>query len=646
MIKKILVGSITVLLATTGAAQTEPEVQLLPDTVVKANRVPVPSEQVGSAVTVITAEEMEERQVRLVSEVLRDVPGLAVSRNGPVGQITQVRIRGAEGNHTQVIIDGVEANNPGADDEFNFAHLLAEDIERIEVIRGPQSALWGSEAVGGVINIVTKKGKKGLRGSGYLEAGSFNTVDGNVALSGGGESYRYSAAGTFLSTDGVNMSRFGTEEDGYRNATLNLTGSVEPGQTLELSGNARFINTKVESDPQDFTTGSPTDGFTIDGDNERTTQEIYARAQAKLALFEGAWQNTVGGNLTSVDGKNNADGIFSSGTDANRTRFDFQSSVFFSTPQLAEADHTAIFYFEHSRENFENTFPDPLSMANQKQSTFVNSVAGEYRLGLWQSTFLSGSLRYDDNDLFDPATTFRFTGAQLFADIGSRLHGSVGNGVKNPGFFDLFGFTPAFFIGNPDLRPEKSEGWDIGWEQTLLGGSLVFDLTYFQANLEDEIVAVFLPTFVSTVINQDGESKRRGIEVEVKGRIRRNTDVALAYTYMNSEDPDGLDEIRRPNHIASLVINHRFAAGKGNVNLNIRYNGPMDDLQFTSVGSNRVKLDGYTLVGLGASYQLTRNVQLFGRIENLLDQSYEEVFSNQTPGIGAFAGVRMSGDLL
>ncbi len=636
------IGSAAAAMTIAGAAHAEPEVQILPDTVVSANRVEVPSSEVGSAVTVITGKEMEDRQIRILADALRDVPGVSVNRTGPRGLFTQIRIRGNEGNHTKVFIDGVEANDPSGDFEFDFANLLAADIERVEIIRGPQSAIWGSDAIGGVINVITKRGESGARANGYLEAGSFDTYSGNAALSGAGKNYRYFAGGSFFTTQGVNMSRSGQETDGYKNGTLNLSGAIDPTDTLELSVNGTYIANNVQSDPQDFASG-----LFVDGDQERNGDQFYGRAQGKLKTFGGQWEHIVGGNYTYTDFENTVDKTFSSSNAGSKSRLDYQSNLYFSTPSVASANHTVTIYAEYAHETFENKvagFPS----ATQEQSLNRSSVAGEYLVGLWKRVFLTGSLRYDNNDRFKNATTYRFTGAYVHPESGSRLHGSVGTGVKNPGFFDLFGFdpSPTAFLGNPNLNPEKSEGWDLGFEQKFFADRLVMDLTYFRSELTDEIVLVPLGGGVSTVVNQTGKSDRRGIELSVKAALTNDLSVTAAYTWTDATNPDGSVEVRRPEQIASLVFNYLLPSRRGNVNLNIQYNGSMQDFDFSTFPATRRNLDSYTLVNLAGAYDVTKSVQLIGRIENLLDENYEEVWSAQSPGIGFFAGVRVNADLM
>ncbi|HWL70015.1 MAG TPA: TonB-dependent receptor [Geminicoccus sp.] len=616
----------------------------LPGVVVSASRIAVPAEQVGSSVTVITAEELAERQTVLVADILRDVPGVAVSRSGGVGTPTQVRIRGAEANQTVVIIDGVEAGDP-VSGEFDFGSLLAGDIERIEVLRGPQSALWGADAIGGVVNIVTRKGTKGWQAHLSGETGSFATVLGNARIAGGNDRVDGALAVSGLTTEGFNIAREGGEKDGAGNLTLQGNLRYRPLDNLELALTGRHADTRTDTDPQDFAfPPTPTNGLVIDGDEQTRTSQFTGRAQATLDLMEGAWRHTLGANLTEIDYRYYIDGQRTGGNDGRRTRFDYQSSYRFETPGFAAATHDLILLAEHARETFENMGATPDAPENQKRHRDQTGLVGEYRLGLWQQLFLSGAVRQDWNSGFDDATTWRLTAAYLVPAVGTRLHGSYGTGVTNPTFYEQFGFFPESFVGNPDLKPEKSEGFDVGIEQPFFDGRLVADLTFFHTDLEDEIVTAFDPaTFLSTVVNQDGRSRRQGVELALTAEPWAGGSLHAAYTYTDAEDPDGGQEVRRPRHVASLQASQRFLDGRAQLGIGIQYNGRQTDSEFVSTTpGTTVELDSYTLVDLFGAYALTDRVELYGRVENLFDESYEEVFSYSAPGIAFYAGMRVS----
>ena len=615
-----------------GSALADEAAAQLPDLVISASRTPLKADEVGSAVTVITAEEIERKQVRLVSDILREVPGVAVSRTGTIGNLTQVRIRGAEGNQTLVLIDGMEVNDPSGDSEFDFGLLLAADIERIEVLRGPQSALYGSDAIGGVIHIITKQGRGPATGMLSLEGGSFHTGQASASVRGSGEQYHFSFDATRFTTNGVSVApkdEGNSEKDGHRNQTYNIKLGFEPIDHLEINLSGRHSKARTESDPQPFVAGVI---GTVDGDLVTKTTRWTGRILAKYSLFDGRWEHLLGAGAKQEQADSFEDGALTFASKGEKARFDYQTNVFFETPAFAEATHTLTFLVEREDE------------AQVTRSAFGNSdlditnygFVGEYRLGLWERLFLSGSVRYDDNDIFEDATTFRVTAAYLLEATGTRLHGSYGTGVKNPSLFELFGFGPTF-IPNPDLSPEKSKGWDIGVEQRFLGDRLSVDLTYFNNRITDLILGAG-----NTAVNQDGTTKIQGLEVTVTAGLAAGLTFVGQYTYTDAEDAAGVDLVRRPKHIASANFAYRFLDGRANVDLGIDYHGEQEDIQFSNffADRSRVTLDDYVLINLAGSYEALKGVEIFGRIENLLDEDYQEIFGFNTPGIGGFVGVR------
>ena len=270
-------------------------------------------------------------------------------------------------------------------------------------------------------------------------------------------------------------------------------------------------------------------------------------------------------------------------------------------------------------------------------------MVGEYRLQAFERLFLSGSLRYDDFEEFEDATTFRLTSSFDIPETGSRLHASYGTGIKAPTFFELFGFNPGTFIGNPNLEPERSEGWDVGIEQQFFDGRVVGDVTYFQADLFDEIRSDSVGAGFTTPINLSGESKRNGVETSLRVVPFDGLTLTGSYTYLRTSEPEGLSEIRRPRHMASFNANWSFLDERANVNLGVDYAGETDDLEFASLTNRRrVRLDDYALVSLAGRYEPIEGVEVFGRIENALNQNYEEVFGFETPGRAVFVGARVS----
>jgi vitamin B12 transporter len=640
VLRYFLAASMVTLMTSVASAEDA----LLPETVVTATRLETPSEQLGSTVSVITSQQLEDQQTPIVSEALRQVPGLAVNRSGPLGSLTQVRIRGANPKNTLVLIDGIEANDPAFESTFDFANLLTADVERIEILRGPQSALWGSDAIGGVINVITKRGSGPATVMGSGELGSFSTGQLSASVGGGSERYNYFLGGTRLLTAGVSTAPNGSERDGYDNTTWSLKAGAAPLDNLSFNLVGRYTSATVSTDTQDFSfPPGPTFGRLIDSNDYTDSRQFYGLAQARLTLLEGAWEHILSSALTDTGNDFFSDGLKTNKTDGRKLKYDYQTNYYFDTPSFASASHALLFLLEREKEEFVQRGSTPDAPQNQNQDKVSTSYAGEYDLSLWNRLFITSALRYDNNDLFADATTYRFTAAYLHPDKQTRWHTSYGTGVRNPSFIQLFGFFPRSFVGNPDLEPEKSKGWDIGVEQPLWNRRLTFDLTYFHNDFADEIIPSFDPVKgLPSVTNSTGSGRGQGIELSLLATLRKNLSLAGAYTYTWSEDSDAKEALRTPRNIASLTVNYLFLDNRAQLNLGVDYTGKQQDLDFATFPTSRVTLDGYTLVRLSGAYRVNQRLQLFGRIENLLDADYQEVFGYNHLGRAFYAGLRLS----
>ncbi len=622
------------------SAAEEPA-EKLPDMVVTANLVPTQTTQTGSAVTVITAEEIEQQQTIYVSDILRTVPGIAVNQSGGrFGAFTQVRIRGAEGNQTLVRLDGIELNDPSGGSEYNFGNLLAENIERIEIIRGPQSALYGSDAIGGVINIISKKGESGLKVNAKVEGGSFGTHQVGGGISGGWqEHFDFSAGATSFVSEGTSIAENSIEKDRNTNVTAYGNLSVHPLknlmpslQTLEIGLNGRLVRSELQTDGFQGGIGA------IDADNESNVHQSYGRIYSKLNLFEDTdwiqWQHqlraTYSGNKRDSFQKQQLSSEF----DGSSSKYAYQTNLLVDTPALAQSNHALTFLLEHERDQV-RTFS---AFSNIDRSIDTTSYIGEYRLGLFDRLFVSGSVRHDNNDkLFEDATTYRATFSYLVKETATRAHASYGTGVKNPTIFELFGFTQNF-QGNPDLQPEKSHGWDAGIEQKLLHEQITLDATYFNNRIESLIQGTG-----RSAINLSGRTRIEGVEIALQTHITEGLDLTGAYTWTSSMDSNGNRLVRQPEHIASANLNYGFQlfGNRGNVNFGVKYNGNQTDFAFDPFFNRSiVKLDDYTLLSIAASFEVYKGVELFVRGENLLDEDYQEVFTFTTPGVAVYGGLR------
>ena len=607
---------------------------------VTARLEPISIAEIGSSVTVITRSEIEQKQVKYLSELLRDVPGFSVSQAGGAGSQTQVRVRGAEANQLLVLMDGVRANDPAASGEFQYQFALTSNIERIEIIRGPQSATWGSDAVAGVINIIRKKDVENQYLSANVEAGSFDSLNASVDGGYSGKVFQVTGGLSYLDTDGTNVSRTGSEDDGAENTTGNIAIEFDTGDAFSLRFSGQWIDATSEYDDFDyFVTGLPEDADRVTESNQN-----FLTGEIRYKPLQNPWSASFSVNRMDSDNDNFSDGLWTSSTAATTMDYRLRGGV-----ALDEAkNHSLGFALEHQDVDFAQrgsatVFGDP----NQDQSYDINAYAGEY-IGKPVTGFTwTASIRLDDYSDFDNATTWQLAASyQLSPTL--RLHGSAGTGSKAPTFTERYGFFEDFFIGNPDLKPESSRGWEIGMDTRWSNDRYRLELAYFDQDLRDEIDGfVFDPdTFLFTAKNKDSDSTRKGVEAVFDARFGKAFGLVTTYTYTNAREKDALGqsvpEVRRPKHLASLTANYYFAGNRGNLNMNLNYSGSQQDNFFppATFVAERVDIDAYTVVNLAGSWKLTSSLQLTARINNLFDKVYEEVLGFVRPGRAVFAGIK------
>ena len=622
------------------------EAALTETLVVSAHRTPVEQKSVSSAASLIEREFIDWRQSSFAADLLRDLPGVAVSRTGSFGSQTQLRIRGAEANHLLVVIDGVEANDPAATDEFNFASLTTFDVESIELVRGPQSALWGSDATAGIININTRKERpsageaRSVDGGAFLEGGSFGTWHGGARLSAAGERGDVQASVSRLQSGGTKTAASGSEKDGLKNTTATLRGNWQPNETFALGAFARYTDAQVEFDDFDFTTGLP-----ADADRHTDDQLLLLGASARVSLLDARWTHDV--RLTLLDSEH---ALTNDGADAGRNGAEKRGVYYQSTWKPYDA-HQLVVAIDHEEAKFRQRgeasfFGDP----NQDQKLHATGYVAEYLGRPAEPLMVSASVRFDDNSDFGDATTFRFTAAYATRQTGTRLRASFGTGQKSPTFIDRFGFFADQFLGNPDLKPERSRGFEIAVDQALADGRISAGIGYFNERLKDEIngFAFDFGSFAFTAVNMEGRSKRQGVEAQVNALVDEHLNIRASYTYTDSTQPNAagerVREIRRPRHMAALNVNVSALQGRANMNVNISHTSRQTDEYFPPplFSGETVGLPTYTLVDVAASYQLNSSTSLYARVENLTNENYSDVFGFAAPGRGAYLGVRLT----
>jgi len=601
------------------------------------------ADSIGSSVSVVSGQQLADQQIRHAGDALRSLPGVSVSRGGSVAAQTQVRIRGAEGNHTLVLIDGIVANQPGTG-EFDFSNLPADQIERIEVIKGAQSSLYGSGAIGGVVNIVTKRGRGPASTTVWAEAGSFKTAESGITVSGGSERAHGLLSYSMRNTNGFNVSIDGNETDASAIRSFIMKGGVSPTENFSVDVVVRNVDKRGDRDGDLFALSGlsrQTDTFSHFASNV-----WLAGIEARLATFDGRLEHRVRYNYaeTILEDTDVGDfGTFFARNDNVRRNAAYLATLDLGTPSLAGIlRHSLTGLVEQENETFNQITGDNLTRERSRLA-----FAGEYRADLFERLTVTANLRRDDNESFADFSTWRTAASLRLMDRtspwGLRPHASYGTAVKLPTMVEQFGQF-AGFVPNPNLRAEESTGWDAGLELSLAHGAVVVDATYFSANLENEIVSRFLPFFQSTVENLLGESTREGVELSARWRPYAWLSLGAAYTWLDSRDDAGLPEIRRARDSGRLDATMAFAGGRGTLTLAAAYNGATPDLAFglPTFETVRVKLGDYWLATIAARYMLQPGVELFGRVENVFDADYQEVYGFETAGVAAYAGLKLT----
>lgn len=619
----------------TAAPMQQPQLEagataLPPNAASSAAEVGVAADTVGTAVSVVTASEIGAQQARTGTDVLRSLPGVSISQQGGPGSLAVARIRGAESNHTLVIVDGVEVNS-AIDGLYDFSNLATADIERIEVLRGPHSGLYGSGALGGVINIVTKSGKGPLTLMAEGEAGSFKTRGGRTGISGGTDTAWGSFMVSSLKTSGIDVSPIGHERDGSKLETLSLKGGVRPFENLTIRGS--FRSSRLHSEFDDFSFDLPGYQMAVDAPFSSDNEMWSGRIESELSLFDDAWTQQI--FVASSERDFDALSFSRSRLIDETTKYGYQTTV-----RIGEKAGAVRHFLTGLIERQEEAFDQPTA-ANFHAERGRTSLAGEVRGEYFDVLHLGASVRQDRNEVFDDTTDWRVTGSLKVPRTPFRLHASYGTGTKLPSFIELYG-TFLRYVPNPDLRPETSRGWDAGIETTFLGGRGIVDLTYFKTDLSDEITEDYSNFPEITSVNLDGKSRRKGLEASGRLQLVDGVLLGAAYTWLDAFDDKGLRELRRPEHQARFDIDWRFAGGRARLNLAAIYNGRMLDNAFLDGPpfSERFTLDDYWLLRLSGSYEIAKGIEMFGRVENLLDQDYQEVFGYASAGVAAYAGMR------
>lgn len=656
--KGVYLGIIAVfwMMAITGvsARQAEDEaVTTMDQVVVSVTQTETTSAKIGgNSVTVITAKEIEEKNPHTVLELLKTVPGVFVTSTGGMGTSASVFIRGADSKNTLVMLDGVVLNDPSsANRSADLSDINLDQVERIEVVRGAMSVMYGSNATAGVVNIITKKGGKTPEITASVEGGSYGTWKTGAHASGATDKLTYAVSGSYLSRDGFSIADKDNpripqdgntdEKDGYDNLTLSGNLGFEFNDDFTLSSSLRYVDAQVDLDDYEG-------GYT--GDNITSTWV--------LDPVTGAWVNTLIPNPDGPTSKRSESERLMGQVGINnwfaRGRVESILSYKFTRSDLQAYDNDNLPWYDYQGATDEFSWQGNIDFENhvlsfgtgyfneamESLSSGVPDI-NTHTLSYWlqdqlfagENLVLIAGARLDDHQSFGRKTTFRIAPAYEIFSTGTRFKASFGTGFRSPSLYELYSV-----YGNPDLEPEKSQGWDLGVEQVFLDDQLTLGVTYWEMDFENRIGYDML---ISKYNQLEGDTETRGVEVSAAWTPLNNLLFNLNYTYTHTRDPEGNRLVRRPENQVGLTASYRFLE-KWQVGMDARW---VDERAASPYATDKNglpanTLDDYTVVNLSGSCDITDRFQIFARVDNLFDKYYEDAFSYATPGLSGYIGLK------
>jgi len=620
--------SILALCTSLPAFAEEPAPQVLEEVVVTATKTPVPVSQLTSAVEVIRGEELEQKKIKTVIDALRLAQSVMVTQNGGPGTLATVGIRGASTAQTLVLMDGTILNSPTAG-QFDFANLTTDNIERIEILRGAQSMLWGSDAMGGVINIITKKGAGAPTASAFQEYGSFVTLREGAQVSGKKGPFDLSASVTQWDTNGfsaVNFKRGATERDGYHNFQTSARAGVTLPNNGRMDFNLRWWKSHLDFDNAFGNTALDELGTTT-LDHRLVLSAIYDQPivswwSQKLTLARdrefafnrsGSVQRNVATGVVTVVSPSTSD------LETLNHRVEWQHNFQIGKPLLLTAGY-----------QFREGVGDSPDFSATSRSKVISSHAGfaEAQVNVFDRILFTGGVRQDSYNVFGDATTYRVTGGYLLKETGTKFRGSYATGFRAPTINDLF--FPGF--SNPNLKPEKSKSMDLGVDQKLFQDKLLLTGGFFWNRFRNliQLDQNFIPQNV-------GNALTHGWEVGFQYAVLKNLELRGTYSWILTRNLDTGGRLpRRPVDQASAGLSYQLIDP-------LRFN-----LEYRLVGgrvndaANTQKMPSFDVVNVSATYDVTKQWQIFGRVDNLFDKDYEEVLFFGTPIRSVFVGVKFT----
>jgi len=592
--------------------------------VVTPSRTEELNEATASSVTVVSSKTINERGAFAVKDILRGTNSLDIAGTGGFGSATSVFLRGASAGQTRVMIDGIKIYDPASTDaSYDFAHLSTDNIERIEILRGPQSSLYGSDAMGGVINIITKKGYGKPKISLLTEGGSFYTYREALEINGQQDKLHFSLGASRLDTQGFSKAKEknnNPENDSYQNTNISLRLDYDLMPDLTLGIINRYAHSRSEGDDYDYLNDKPID----DPDRLLWNNEWLASFLLEQKISDYYKHKFQFSETRSYrEGKDDTDEYERDWYNGKTYQLDWQSEleiftfdkVVMGVNYLKEIADT---YYYHNVYG-ESDFP--------KSTSNIKGLFVENKLHFFDNLYFNAVYRIDDHSTFKDYDTYKFELSYLIDKTDTRIKGLLGTGYKSPSLYQLS--APMMYglpVGNPNLKPEESESYEIGIEQGLFKRKILFDITNFHTHYNNLIDFVFGTGYVNL-------SKARAVGIESNLRFKKdNLTCRLGYTWLDTENKESGDELlKRAKNKANLEFNWDLT--KWNLNFNLGYVGHRTDYK------NKL-LKSYTLANLSLNYKINKIWTVFGRIENLFNEKYEESSGYQTALFSIYGGIK------
>ncbi|AEG49403.1 TonB-dependent receptor [Sphingobium chlorophenolicum L-1] len=579
--------------------------------IVTALGIEQPRDEVGQAVTVIDADTIRTRQSVSVVDLLATTPGVRFNRSGSLGGVTGVSLRGAETTQTLVLIDGVKVNDTsGPGDMYDFGNLLIGNIQRIEILRGSNSIAYGSQAIGGVVNIMTGTPAEGFAGNASVDYGYSDTLNAKADISGGSGIASGGVGLAYFNTDGISSAANGAEKDGYENIAANAKLKLAFTETLSLDLRGYYIHTDLD-----------TDNGVIDSTADSSKSDQYVGyAGLNLALFDGKLTNRAAVTWFRMD-RDYASAFGSYGYSGTNLRFEYEG-VYQPVDQAR-----LIFGYEHERPDYDfSGFGSVESHTADIDSIYALAVVKPL-VGL----SLTGGVRHDDHSQFGGATTFGANANYTPNNGATNIRMSYGEGFKAPSLYQLYGTD----VGNAGLRPERSKSYDIGFDQRLGGDRAILSVTAFRRDTKDQINYDYSIGLYGGYNNLD-RTRAKGVEAMLTLKPVDALTFTAAYSYVDARDRNTNARLpRRAANAVSVSADYVWPFGLSTGATVTMVGDSFND------ATNAVRLDGYAVADVRASFPIMENLEIYGRIDNLTDEKYATVHGYGTYGRSAFGGVRV-----